>query len=160
MNVGWLLLGCAGEDPSAFERSRLLVCDSACNGFQRCGLADSSCKPSCAETYHPRGIRPSSLTEVAACLGELDCETLDSDEAFERCADRAAKAAPLRAAVLDYCESASKSFFACGSWWSLEDCTESVGLWEDERLNEAKACHSAPCDEIASCEHRVFSGEP
>jgi hypothetical protein len=150
------LLGCATDDPSAYDRGRLAVCESACEGYQRCSLADSRCLASCANDYHPHGIRPSALLHVAKCLKGSSCVDLESDTAFQQCTERAARAEPLREAVIEYCQSAAKSYFECGSFWPVEECSQSAGVWEDEVLADAGQCHERECDALFDCEHEAF----
>lgn len=158
--LGLGLLGCAVDDPTIYDRGRLAVCKGACRAFRRCLLTDAGCEARCAANYEPGGIRPSALLRIGPCLEEADCASLDEDTAFASCAKRAALAEPLRDAVIEYCESASKNLFRCDVWWSVEECAHSVGFWEDDVLNAAKGCHGLPCDALQSCERSAFgSGE-
>ena len=156
----WLVLvGCGAEDPTIEERGRFAICQGACRAFRRCGSTDAGCEVRCAERYEPGGIRPSALLSIGPCLEEADCVALDEETAFSACAQRAARAEPLRDAVIDYCESASKNLFRCDIWWSVEECANSVGFWEDEVLGNAKSCHDLDCEALPTWERAAFGSE-
>lgn len=158
--LGLSLLSCAADDPTLDERGRFALCQGACRAFRRCALTDAGCELRCTERYDRGGVRSSALLSIGPCLEEADCESLDDDSAFSACAVRAARAEPLREAVIDYCESASKNLFRCDIWWSVEECAHSVGFWEDEVLGNAKSCHELECAELRICERSAFGNEP
>lgn len=81
---------------------------------------------------------------------------LASDEAFAGCAERVAQTEPVRDALLSYCESAALGNFNCSRWWEIQDCTETMSLWEDALLARAEQCHALACDEMDRCEAAAF----
>jgi hypothetical protein len=157
--MGLGLLGC-GDDPTDFEQARLAMCHSTCAGYERCGLVAGGCEAACAESYDPRGIRPSGLLRIAECLETQSCAAIIGDTALEPCFKREAAAEPLRDRVITYCESASRNYFRCDDWWPVEECTRTVSLWTDETLAAAHACHDLECAELDVCENAVFGDPP
>ena len=136
------------------------MCQGFCAGLYRCGLADHGCTEGCIAEYQPLGFRGSALAAVGACAKLADCETLASDDPTKACFEQAGRAEPLRAELLDYCESASRAYFRCDNWWSIEDCTESMGVFEDDVLARAQmSCHGRDCDALADCETSIFNPE-
>jgi hypothetical protein len=158
--LGLSLVGCYADDPTAYDRSRLAVCDSVCDGYVRCGLTPRSCESLCAAGYHPRGVRASVLASVAECLKHQPCAAIVNDSAFTPCVEQAAEQEPLRTEVIAYCESASLSHFRCDNWWSVEQCAHASALWTDETLAAAKDCHERDCEELVTCEGAVFADPP
>lgn len=153
--LGLALCSCEADDEH--EQGRRTFCHGFCDGLRSCVLADSSCDENCLDSYHPSGLRGSALSAIGACLSHAFCYDLETDEAFKICADQAAEQTPLRPALLSYCESASLNYFRCNGFWPVEECTATMGLWDDDRLRDAQACHDAACNALRSCEGAVFT---
>ena len=154
MVLGATPLACASGD--YYEEGRETFCDGLCEGFQRCGLTDSGCASRCLDAYHPRGIRGSSLGAVGDCLRDANCDALGDETASDACFDQVAKSERLRPELVSYCESASLNDFRCNIFWSVEECSDHMGLWEDAVLERAQACHQNDCSTLQSCEKAVF----
>jgi hypothetical protein len=153
--------GCSsGGEPDAYAEGVAALCRGACAGFQRCGLGGSECSQNCMDNYHPHGVHSSTLAVVGECLRDEDCETLAAEDAFEPCFESAAQAEPLRDQLLAYCESASLNYFRCNLWWSVEDCTHTMGAWDDAMLRAAMPCHDRACDDLRACEKASFEDSP
>jgi hypothetical protein len=155
-----LLAGCSGDDPSSYERGVSDICHGACVGWQRCGISDGSCESNCVANYDPRGMRGDSLSKVGQCLERESCDTLASDEPFSPCFDQAATLEPLRDELLAYCEDVARGYFNCNIWWSVEDCTHTMGLWNDDVLKAAALCLDHNCPDISGCEKATFENPP
>jgi hypothetical protein len=154
--LGLALCACERGSADQDEVGRDDFCAGYCDGLVRCGLADSSCFPACADAYHPTRTRSSGLRAVGACLSSETCDVLGSDDPAGPCFDRAAAQEPLRPALVSYCESASLNYFRCDGFWAVEECTSTMGLWKDEVLSKAQACHSKSCDALNPCEKEAF----
>lgn len=143
-----------------YETGRRAECQGLCDGYRRCGFADSACDDGCLSDFHPLGARGNFLAAVGKCLRDEDCDTLLTDDPSSACVDEVSAAEPLREAVVNYCESAGRNYFRCNIWLSLEDCANRVGAWEDDVLRAATMCLPKACDEQTSCEQAVFHPEP
>lgn len=153
--------GCStGDAEDSYHEGVVAVCRGACDGYRRCGLATSGCYQGCFESYDPRGIRGSTLAVVGECLRDEDCATLTSEESLRPCFESAAQVEPLHEASLAYCESASKNYFRCNIWWSVEECTHVMGGWNDAVLGAAQLCHELRCEDIQDCEKTTFENPP
>lgn len=161
MGGAGLLCGCSSDDgpsPESYEAGLAALCDGLQDGYARCSITGQR-RGYCG--YDPVGLDGSALAYVGDCLrSDAFCVHLASDQPAETCFDKAAGAAPLRQATVDYCESAALNYFRCNSWWSVEDCTSRMRLWGDLILQAAMSCHDQPCDQLASCEKTAFEGPP
>jgi hypothetical protein len=148
-------------DPQqAWERGRDDACHGLCDGERRCGTALPRCDDACIETYQPLAMRAEVLTAIGKCLTKESCETLATDNPSDACVAEVAAAEPLRTEVVAYCESATLAYFQCNSWWELEACAARMGIFEDDVLLRARACHVKPCTELFDCETKVFEPTP
>jgi hypothetical protein len=154
--LGLALCACERGSADQDEVGRDDFCAGYCDGLVRCGLAGSNCFSACADGYHPTRTRASGLSAVGACLSHESCDVLDTDDPAGPCFDRVAAQEPLRQELLSYCESASLNYFRCDGFWAVEECTSSMGLWKDEVLSQAQACHSESCDALNPCEKQAF----
>lgn len=161
MAGGSLLCSCSSDDaPSSgsYEAGLAALCDGLQDGYARCSIGGQR-RGYCG--YHPVGFDGSALAHVGACLrSEASCPQLASEQPAEICFDEAAGAAPLRQATVDYCESASLNYFRCNIWWSVEDCTNRMRLWNDSTLEAARSCHDHQCDDVVDCEKVAFQVTP
>jgi hypothetical protein len=160
--IGALLavVGCADsepDEPRTMAEGVSRYCEGYCSSARRCVETDSGCERRCNEGYEPVGVRPSALGEVGRCmLGLKSCESWATETPTAPCWEQVALTTEPKPVVVDYCESASLEYFECGAWWGVDECLSSAWLWDDDVLNEARACHTQACDELFACESAIW----
>lgn len=131
-------------------------CDGLCAGLSRCSLTDAGCSVRCVDNYHPTGVRTDALGAIGSCLSDESCDVLSSADPVTDCFERVARDVPLRPALVSYCKSAARNDYRCNIFFSVDECTASMGLWEDSVLGRAQACHENACASLSTCEKAVF----
>lgn len=155
-----VLVACDSSEPEVIESVPEIFCDALCEAQIRCGEQSprETCRQSCvAERPALVHLSPEVAPIYSGCIGQLSCEALYTDEAFDACWDDARARVEATPETRAFCQTYTLAIFECGYSLSTEECEQIYGVWATPVLDRLTLCNDIlDCDARDACVQGVF----
>lgn len=130
-------------------------CSTSCGQAHGCdnSISEQTCTNTCKNNFAALApkLRKDFLTSASECILSEDCQSVQSGNAHDKCANEAVAVLSPSATGTSFCTEYESAAEKCNSEFDTAACFEYAKTYNDSSLTEAKACFEGDCASIDAC---------